>query len=125
MLLVEFFGKPIDVDKELRKNRNDSVNNNELFWFIIDHDKLHKDYFHSLANKIYDAHKSKDLDKINLVKEFMPMVKKGCMEFYHKNKLSGHFEDNFSKDLMKELCEKLYDHYREDVVNDNEYTIAK
>jgi hypothetical protein len=125
MLLVEFFGKPIDVDKELRKNRNDNVNNNELFWFIIDHDKLHKDYFHSLANKIYDAHKSKDLDKINLVKEFMPMVKKGCMEFYHKNKLQGHFEDNFSKDLMKDLCEKLYDHYREDVVNDKEYTIAK
>jgi hypothetical protein len=125
MLLVEFFGKPINIDKELRKNRNDDFDNNELFWFIIDHDKLHRDYFHPLAKKIYHGYKNKNLDKKSIVKEFMPMVKKGCMEFYHKNKLPGHFADNFNKDLMKELCEKLYDHYREDIINDKEYAIIK
>jgi len=125
MLLMEFFGKAINVDKGVRTNHKDSSMDNELFWFLIDHDKLHKDYFHPLAKKIYAAHNSKDLDKNDLVKEFMPMVKQGCKEFYHHKNLSGHLEDNFSKELMKELCEKLYDHYREDVASDQQYKIGK
>jgi hypothetical protein len=123
MLLVEFFGKPISIDKELRKNRNDSTDNNELFWYLIDHDKLHKDHFHKLSPKIYHGLKHKKLDKENIVKEFMPMVKQGCMEFYHQKKLPGHFEDNFDKDFMKDLCERLFDHYAEDIEN-NHYKIS-
>jgi hypothetical protein len=115
MLLVEFFGKPINIDKELRKNRNNDTDNNELFWYIIDHDKLHKDHFHKLAPKIHHGHKNNNLDKESIIKDFMPMAKKGCMEFYHKNKLPGHFEDNFDKDFMEDLCERLFDHYSEDI----------
>jgi hypothetical protein len=119
MLLVEFFGKPINIDKELRKNRNDDTESNELFWFIIDHDQLHKDHFHPTATTIYQNHKNKKLDKESAIKDFMPMVKKGCKEFYHKNELPGHFEDNFDKDFMEDLCERLFDHYAEDIKKNN------
>jgi hypothetical protein len=119
MLLVEFFGKPINIDKELRKNRNDDTDNNELFWYIIDHDKLHKDHFHPLAKKIHRGHKNNKLDKESVVKDFMPMAKKGCMEFYHKNKLHGHFEDNFDQDFMEDLCERLFDHYVDGIKKDH------
>jgi len=125
MLLMEFFGKAINVDKNARTNHKDSNIDDELFWFIIDHDKLHKDYFHPLSKKIYDAHNSKNLDKTDLVKEFMPMVKHGCKEFYYQKKLSGHLENNFNKELVQELCEKLYNHYKEDIVNDKVYKVAK
>lgn len=124
MLLKEFFGKAIDIDKELAKTNNDQGFENDLFWFIIDHDKLHKDYFHPIAAKIHKLSKSDNLDKAELIKEFLPMARKGCQEFYVSNKLPGHFEDNFSKELLKELCEKLYNHYANDIINDKHYMIG-
>lgn len=124
MFLREFFGKGIDINKEMSKSKDDSSMNNDLFWFIIDHDKLHKDFFHPIAKQIHKSHKNNTLDKEDLTKEFMPMVKKGCKEFYHQNKLPGHFENNFSKELMKEMCERLYDHYREDITSGKHYKIG-
>ena len=47
------------------------------------------------------------------------MVKKGCMEYYHHKKLKGHAEKLFTKELKQDLCEKLFDHYFEDIINDN------
>jgi hypothetical protein len=123
MLLKEFFGKGVDIDKQINKNRDDNMNN-ELFWFIIDHDRLHKDYFHPIAVKLHKALKSKDSDKEVLIKEFLPMVEKGCREFYEYNKMPGHFEDNFDKELMKEMCERLYDHYKDDISNGNHYKLG-
>jgi hypothetical protein len=117
MLLKEFFGKPQDIAKEMTKEREDKAVGNNLFWFIIDHDKLHKDFFHGIAPKIHKEHKSGSLDKEETVKEFLPMVKRGCQEFYEMNKLSGHLEDHFDKEFMKEMCERLFDHYREDVIH--------
>ena len=117
MLLNEFFGKPKDINKEMSKERNDKTIGNDLFWFIIDHDKLHKDFFHPVASKIHKAHKSDKLDKEDMIKEFLPMVKKGCQEFYEMNKMSGRYEDHFTKELIKEMCERLFDHYREDIVH--------
>jgi hypothetical protein len=117
MLLKEFFGKAKDIAKEMRKERDDQGVGNDLFWYIIDHDRLHKDYFHPLAVKIYKAHKGGSLDKENMTKEFEPMVKKGCMEFFEHNKMPGRFKDHFSKELMKDMCERLFDHYREDIIH--------
>lgn len=116
MLLNEFFGKPIDVKKsDNDSNRNKGNINDELFWFILDHDKLHKDYFYPLAKKIKQSLQSESLNKSTMVKEFMPMVKKGCMEYYHKNKLTGKPKFLFSKELRDEICERLYNHYIEDI----------
>lgn len=116
MLLKEFFGKAIDINKQMNKSRDDEGVGNDLFWFIIDHDRLHKDHFHPLAKKIHAAHKNNKLDKEEITKDFLPMVKKGCMEFYEKNKMPGRMKDHFSKEFVKDMCERLFDHYREDVI---------
>ena len=118
MLLNEFFGKSIDVHKEMSKSRDDQNIGDELFWYIVDHDKLHKDYFHEVAKKIKKSYDSDTIDKEEIVKDFLPMVKKGCVEFYHHHKMPGKLEKLFNKDLIEDMCEKLYDHYREDIVKD-------
>lgn len=114
MLLNEFFGKSIDPVKNLQKGRDDSNISDELFWFIVDHDKLHKDYFFPIASKLA-KHKDK-YDRSAMIKEFMPMVIKGCKEFYEKKKLKGKLGKVFSKELRGDMCEKLLDHYREDII---------
>jgi hypothetical protein len=119
MLLNEFFGKSIDVKKPSSdKDQDDKNTANELFWYMLDHDRLHKDYVIPLANKIKHAQKTESLNKSKFVKEFMPMVNRGCIEYYQKNKLTGKPETLFPKDLREELCEKLYDHYCDDILKD-------
>jgi hypothetical protein len=115
---MEFFGKPIDMAKEMSKERENKHISDDLFWYIVDHDKLHKDFFYSIAKKIKGTHKTKDFNKEQIVSEFMPMVKKGCMEFYQHHKMNGKLETVFSKELRKDMCERLFDHYKEDIVKD-------
>jgi len=114
MLLKEFFGKNIDPVKNLQKGRDDKKIDNDLFWFIIDHDKLHKDYFFPIAAKL--SKDKEQYDRSKMVKEFMPMVVKGCKEFYEKKKMKGRLGQAFSKDLRKDMCERLLDHYKEDII---------
>jgi len=119
MLLKEFFGRAIKVGKKMGLERGDDNNLlNNLFYFVIDHDKLYKEYFLPIAKKI----KNEDLSKENCIVEFMPMVKKGCMEYYKANKMKGALSKCFPKELREELCEKLHDHYREGLLK-NEYKI--
>jgi hypothetical protein len=119
MLLNEFFGKAIDLGK---KEDKDAGKHGKLaddaFWYIIDHDRLHKDHFHDLAPKIKRAHDEGRDDKEKLVKDFLPMVNKGCMEFYHKHKMKGRLGKLFPKEMREDLCERLYDHYCEDILKD-------
>ena len=116
MLLNEFFGKAINPTKELEKDRDSKEIGDDLFWYIVDHDRLHKDYFHPIAKKMMHAHKKNKLSKDEMEEEFMPMVKKGCMEYYHHKKMDGKPEKIFNKELCKDMCEKLFNHYKEDVV---------
>ena len=117
MLLNEFFGKSMDIKQPSNKLDNKDMAD-DLFWYIIDHDKLHKDYFHPLASKIKKAHDAGNIDKEMLVKEFMPMVKKGCKEYYKKKKMNGKLSKLFPEEMREEFCEKLYDHYCEDILKD-------
>ena len=118
MLLKEFFGHNLDLKTHSSKKDDDKKTHDDLFWYILDHDKLHKDYFHPLAKKIKQAHDSGKADKGALVKEFLPMVNKGCKEYYTKKKLHGKLGKLFSKEVREELCERLYDHYCEDILKD-------
>jgi hypothetical protein len=119
MLLNEFFGKAIDLGKKEDKDsdRHGKIAD-DAFWFILDHDRLHKDHFHDISPRIKKAHKEGRDDKERLVKEFQPMVNKGCMEFYHKNKMQGKLGKLFPKEMREDLCERLYDHYCEDILKD-------
>jgi hypothetical protein len=114
MLLNEFFGKNLDPVKDLQKGRDDKNISDDLFWYIVDHDKLHKDYFFPIARKL--ASKKGNYSKDEAIKEFMPMVLKGCKEYYEHKKLKGKLGKVFSEELRKDMCERLLDHYKEDVV---------
>ncbi len=114
MLLNEFFGKNLDPIKNLNKERDDKNIGDDLFWYIIDHDKLHKDYFFPIAAKIA-KHKG-NISREEVCKEFMPMVLKGCKEYYEHKKLKGHLGEVFSKELRSDMCDRLLDHYKEDIV---------
>jgi hypothetical protein len=115
MLLNEFFGKNIDPIKNMNKGRDEKNIGDDLFNYIIDHDKLHKDYFFPIATKI--AKKKGDVSKEETCKEFLPMVLKGCKEYYEHKKMKGKLGKVFSKELRSDMCERLLDHYKDDIVN--------
>jgi hypothetical protein len=124
MLLKEFFGPAISAGhKILDNNKKSSEQDDDLFWYILDHDKLHKDYFIPLAQKIKNRHDKNCLDKTKCVKEFMPMVNKGCLEYYEKRKLKEKLSKLFPNKIRNDLCEKLFDHYYEDIVKGS-YTLG-
>lgn len=110
MLLNEFFGNRKDIHLKPNKDKDENKMHDELFWFILDHDRLHKEYFMPMARKFKGQH-----DKETLLGELMPMVEKGCKEFYAHNKMEGKLGKLFPEELRKELCSKLYDHYTENV----------
>jgi len=118
MFLTEFFGKSLDIKPPSDRDHDDQEIASEVFQFILDHDKLHKDYFHPLAKKLQRQQQNKKENKSRLVKEFMPMVEKGCKEFYHKNKMSGKLGKVFPLEMREELCDQLYDHYCDDIKRD-------
>lgn len=119
MLLNEFFGKAIKMHKQAdrTKDGNDDLLN-RLFYYTIEHDKIFKEYFFPVAKLI-----KKGMSKDQCLKEFMPMVNKSCKEYYAKNKMAGKLSKQFPRELREELCEKLYDHYREGVLKD-EYNVG-
>jgi hypothetical protein len=117
MLLKEFFGPAIKAGNKVLKDE-DSNQNDDLFWYILDHDKLHKDFFLPLARKIKKQHTENKLNRSGCIKEFMPMVNKGCLEYYNKKKMNGKLGKLFPKQIREDLCEKLFDHYYEDILKD-------
>ena len=119
MLLNEFFGQEADIHKDPSKDQEDNKIKDELYWYILDHDRLHKDYFHPIAKKLKQPHK-----RSAVIQEFMPMVEKGCKEFYHFHKMEGKLGKVFPKDLRNEICQQLYDHYIEGVKK-NHYKIME
>lgn len=116
MLLKEFFSRPIEIDQNQKhRDLQDPKMHDDLFWYILDHDKLHKDYFFNIADKIK---KLKECPMEMVEEMFMPMVVKGCKEYYADKKLEGKLGKVFSKELREEMCQRLYDHYKDDVKKD-------
>ena len=98
-----------------RNNANDPKMNDDLFWFILDHDKLHKDYFFPIAKKLKKIKECGD----EMIREiFMPMVVKGCKEYYADKKLNGRLSKKFPLEMREELCKRLYNQYNEDIKKD-------
>lgn len=116
MILREFFSKPIDIDQNQNKKEDQNLRfEDDLFWFILDHDKLHKDYFFPIANKIKKTEECSD----NLIYElFMPMVVKGCKEYYSDRKMKGYLRSKFPLEMREGICKRLYDHFKEDIKKD-------
>lgn len=132
MKLFEFFGKQNldfspafnhDKKKDDPKVEKDNLCN-EVFWHIIDggtDDILHKKHFMDIARQIKHNHSN---DKGHDPKMWADMVKAGCVDFFHKHKMKGDIKEIFDEELRKDLCQKLVDHYHEDIVKD-EYNLGK
>ncbi len=114
MLLKEFFKPTVEVGQS-KKDEQDPKLGDDLFWFMIDHDKLHKDYVLPLTKKLRNL---KECGPEVILDMFMPMVIKGCKEYYADKKMTGKLGKEFSKELREELCKRLYDHYKDDVKKD-------
>jgi hypothetical protein len=123
MKLYEFFGhqnldfyKGSDVEEEKnekKKERNAHMID-DLFWFIVDHDKLHKEHFFKKADHIKEKFGK---DEGHDPKIWEEMVKQGCVEFFHHHKMKGDIKELFDKEMRDELCQRLVDHYHKDIVD--------
>lgn len=118
MKLTEFFSKSLDVSIE--KNKNKKIDKDELFWFMLDNDVLHKKYFFPVAKKL---DKDGECGPALILEMFMPMVKEGCRQFYKDKKLTEKLGKLFSQELREELCNMLYRHYK-DGVKSKKYNIG-
>lgn len=124
MLLNEFFGSfdPTGQKKEEEKNEK-KYDEDELveavYEFIINNDKLHKEEFIPVALKI-----SKNPTAEHSAKEWLPLVNKGCMEFYHHHKMNEDPLDLFSKDVRKKICQKMFTNGNKEILK-GEYNLGQ
>lgn len=128
MKLYEFFSVPSVEDSEKTPDyKNQSERErlaNDVYWFILDHDKLHKEHFMPIAQDIRKEHKTKkEVDRKKYTECWAPMVEQGCMEFYHENHLQGDPKKLFDEDFVKSICERLAERHIEDVVK-GEYKLG-
>jgi uncharacterized protein YpiB (UPF0302 family) len=117
MLLNEFFGNYAfktgsdnATSKEDAKMKEDDLCN-DVFEYIINNDKLHKEEFFPIAEKVVrEATKEHNSDL------WMPMANKGCMQFYKENKMKEDPKKIFTMEMRKELCSKIAEHYQGDIL---------
>ena len=114
MKLYEFFSKPMEVRQVGKEQTTDNMKD-ELYWYILDHDRLHKDYFFPIAKKLKGLKECSDTMVLEL---FMPMVIKGCKEYYKKHHMEGKLGKRFPEELREEICRRLHDHFFTDVKTD-------
>ena len=127
MKLFEFFGNinhnpnedqnkdPQSPGKEEEQELCDNV-----FWFILDDDDLHKKYFMPIAKELKAKYADTTDDASRDWKTWIPMVNAGCMKYYKEHKLEQHPSDAFSKEFRRDLCKRLEDHYHESIEKDTE-----
>jgi hypothetical protein len=115
MLLNEFFGH-FNVKSE-KKNTDEDLKLKEegmcddIFEFILNDDDLHKRVFFPIAEEIVNKPTTDHTPD-----EWLPMVNKGCMKFYHRNALKEDPSTLFNKKFRENLCHKLADHYNPDIL---------
>ena len=122
MKLYEFFGSNLDMKKHdpaVMDREEKEKMLQDIFYYMIDHDDLHKKHFIDIAREIH-----KNPAKEHSPKIWLPLINKSCMEFYKEMKMEGDPKELFSKDLRKELCHKAADHYHKDIMM-GEYTLGQ
>lgn len=123
----EYDRRKADHKQEVRamvKNNHDREQLGELmFWYILDNDQLHKQYFIPLARSAYIKTHNEQFDQEEFCNSFMPMIKKGCTLYYHENQLEGHLRDIFTKDMRRSLCQRMAEYTYDDIVN-GEYNLG-
>lgn len=121
MKLNEFFGN-IDYSKDAGQadHGEDQKLGDQVFWYIIDHDDLHKRHFLPAANTISKTHKDKGMHDWKI---WDKLVKEGCLEYYKHHKLEKDPKDIFHKEFREDLCKRLAEHYHNDIIK-GEYNLG-
>jgi hypothetical protein len=128
MKLYEFFG---NIKHEERNERDPQAPSKEeeqelcdqVFWYILDDNDLHKKHFMPTAKKLKKLIADKTDDDSHDWKVWLPMVKEGCMKFYEDHDVKDSPTDTFNKEFCMDLCKRLADHYHEDIIKD-EYNLG-
>jgi hypothetical protein len=121
MKLYEFFSVPsVEKDEEHQSDDQSSTNReklaNDLFWYILDNDDLHKKHFIPIAQEINRKLKTdKKVDREEYTECWMPMVKEGCLEFHKEHKMKGDPKKLFDKEICKGLCHRFAEKHLEDI----------
>ena len=122
MKLYEFFGGPSnEADNDPRDDLSGKTQlekeklADELYWFILDDDHLHKECFMPIAREIAEKQKSGKFDHGEYLDKWLPMVNKGCLKYYKEHKMTEDPRDVFSKELRKGLCQRLADQHHRDI----------
>lgn len=129
MKLFEFFNIPPE-----EKNKHTSDNSgvapeeieqmkDDIFWFIVDQDDLHKNYILPLINKYGSQIKDHNLDRNRFEKEWLPMINKGCGLYHKEHELKmnpAELYNDIKDDLAKRFVEKCISD-----VEENAYLIGR
>lgn len=124
MKLYEFFGnidhnvnQDNDRDPAAPSKEDEKELGDQLFWYILDNNDLHKKYYMPAAKELHRIYKSDTKsDDVHDWKTWMPMVEAGCREFYKEHEVKESPQDAFNKELRIDLCKRLADHYHEEIV---------
>ena len=129
MKLYEFFSvTSVDPEREDNKGKLDDENRekiaNDLFWFILDHDRLHKEHFLPIARDIHRQYKkNKKVDRADFTECWMPMVREACLEFHKEHQMKGNPKSVFDKEFCKGVCERLAEKHIDDITK-NRYKLG-
>ena len=129
MKLNEFFNVPVDkkqkydphhagISAEEKQKMAD-----EVFWFIVDHDDLHKEYVMPFVQDMKAQVTSPNFNRDRFTKMWAPMVAKGCQLFHKKHKLKKDPKDLFDKEMKDGLYKALTDRFIKDI-QDDEYHVG-
>lgn len=126
MKLYEFFGgRATDNDTDPRDDLSgktqleDEKMADDLYWFILDDDDLHKEYFMPAATELSKKMKDPSFDHSMYTKKWMPMVNKGCLKFYKKSEMTEDPKDVFTLEMRKALCQRFADEHHTDIQKGN------
>jgi hypothetical protein len=126
MKLYEFFNVPVDKKEKQFPDYGKSKTEeekakmaDELFWYIIDNDTLHKEHVLPFVKELKTQITSPDFNRNRFTKSWMPMVNKGCRLFYKHHKLKENPAKLFDEDFKDELCKRLCDKFVKDVQEDH------
>ena len=129
MKLYEFFNVPQDKkEKEspLGSKKTDDEDQKlaqNVFWYIIDHDDLHKEFVLPFVKNMKQQINSPDFNRDRFTKSWMPMVNKGCHLYYKHKKLKDDPKELFPKEMREGLCKDLCEKFIEEI-NDKAYHIG-
>jgi hypothetical protein len=125
MKLYEFFNVPVDKKEKAFPDYANSKSDEEktkiadqLFWYIIDNDDLHKEFVLPFIKDMKAQITSPGFNRDRFTKKWLPMINKGAKLFYKHEKLKDDpkdlFTDNLKDELCKQLCDKFIDEVKED-----------